>query len=615
MRVEEHTAQLEHENAREFQREFKTGRIHVLSCSTTFELGVDLGDLDAVFLRNVPPEGFNYAQRVGRSGRRPGMPGFAVTYCRRGPHDLYHFNDPMRMLSGKVRPPTIAVRNAKIVGRHVTATALSAFLRAKTERFGNVARFVADLTAPTGVSDVVSFLHSHRDELKSALQAIVPPACADAVGLNDGSWPAIVAGADSRLARAEAEVSSDFRTVTTLEREAGKTRDYTTANWAKRRAQTISGEDVLAFLSRKAVIPKYGFPVNVVQLDTTYAARDGSAFEVSLQRDLAIGVAEFAPSSQLVANKMLWESYGLKKVAEKEWPKRFYKKCAEHQVFCQWNEGEAEPPTLCEHQLHVHEYVVPIFGFVTSRDAKPGTPADRRSRVFTTRPYFARAVGEEATTLQLPGSAALISLQRASLGVMVVLCEGRYGEGFYICTKCGAGFRERPEQHNTPFGRKCVGTLRSLSLGHEFVTDVLRLQFLPRPPASAHISSLSLGLGYALVEGAAEALEVPTTDLNATVISAAKRIGLPPIVLYDNVPGGAGIVAQLERPEILKAALSAAVDKLSKCDCGEDSSCYGCLRSYRNQFAHSLLQRGPTLKYLREVAAAWDANAAVHEKS
>ena len=100
LRVEEHTAQLDKEKAREFQREFKEGKIHVLSCSTTFELGVDLGDLDTIFLRNVPPEAFNYAQRVGRAGRRSGYPGFAITYCRRAPHDLYHFSEPERMLNG-----------------------------------------------------------------------------------------------------------------------------------------------------------------------------------------------------------------------------------------------------------------------------------------------------------------------------------------------------------------------------------------------------------------------------------------------------------------------------------------------------------------------------------
>ena len=105
LRVEEHTAQLDSEKAREFQRDFSKGKIHFLSCSTTFELGVDLGDLDTIFLRNVPPEAFNYAQRVGRSGRRSGHAGFAITYCKRGPHDLYHFAEPDRMLKGKIQPP------------------------------------------------------------------------------------------------------------------------------------------------------------------------------------------------------------------------------------------------------------------------------------------------------------------------------------------------------------------------------------------------------------------------------------------------------------------------------------------------------------------------------
>jgi len=129
LKVEEHTAQIDKEKAREFQRKFKEGKINVLSSSTTFELGVDLGDLDVIFLRNVPPETFNYAQRIGRAGRRSGFPGFAVTFCRRAPHDLYHFAEPEnRILRGTVRPPVISIRNEKIITRHIIATVLSYFL-------------------------------------------------------------------------------------------------------------------------------------------------------------------------------------------------------------------------------------------------------------------------------------------------------------------------------------------------------------------------------------------------------------------------------------------------------------------------------------------------------
>ena len=54
-RIEEHTAQLSSERAREIQSDFVAGRVNVLSCTTTFELGVDVGDLRAIFMRNVPP--------------------------------------------------------------------------------------------------------------------------------------------------------------------------------------------------------------------------------------------------------------------------------------------------------------------------------------------------------------------------------------------------------------------------------------------------------------------------------------------------------------------------------------------------------------------------------
>lgn len=602
LRVEEHTAQLDHDKAREFQREFRDGKIHVLSCSTTFELGVDLGDLDTVFLRNVPPEAFNYAQRVGRSGRRSGHVGFAITYCRRSPHDLYHFADPDRMLKGKTRPPVLQVCNEKIVARHMTAVALSAFFKTFPERFASVETFFKDLQAPFARSDLEKFLREQHASLEQTLKRIVPERLHDKVGLHDGSWIARICAPESRFALAEAEISSDYSNVKSLEKACADKGDYDTAKWARVRAQTIAGEDVLSFLSRKAVIPKYGFPVDVVELDTQRTQQNKETSEVLLQRDLSIAVAEFAPTSRLVANKKEWTSHGLKKVAEKEWPRRFYKRCSRHNVFLQWEPGQQEPPHNCGCPLTSTEYIVPMFGFVTSRDG-PKNPKGRAPRVFTTRPYFAGLVGgHEPESIVLPAdSHPVLRLKKASPGQMVVLCEGRRGAGFYICNECGAGFRKREKQHKTAYGSECKGTLKQVSLGHEFVTDVLQLEFLPTPAQGTDFIWFAYSLGCALLEGTAEVLEVPSTDLNVTVgYSQPER--LPPIVLYDNVPGGAGLVARLEDRVILKECLQAAVERVSgKCGCADSTSCYGCLRSYRNQFAHQNLQRGPARAYMAEI--------------
>ena len=261
MRVEEHTAQIDKEIAREFQREFKAGKIHVLSSSTTFELGVDLGNLDIIFLRNVPPEAFNYTQRVGRAGRRSGFPGFAITFCRRNPHDLYHFAEPdSRILKGTIRPPVIRLMNEKIISRHIVAMALSYFFREFPDRFQSVEKLFGDIEHPFGVSNFFDFLQRSRTKMEESLRNIVPFAMVSKVGISDGAWIQRIVSEGSGFALAEAEISSDFRAVKDLESACVSRRDYRKAEWASRRAETIKGEDTLSFLSRKAIIPKYGFP-------------------------------------------------------------------------------------------------------------------------------------------------------------------------------------------------------------------------------------------------------------------------------------------------------------------------------------------------------------------
>ena len=164
----EHTAQLTSEAAAELQTQFIHGGVNVLSCSTTFELGVDVGQLRAILMRNVPPSAANYVQRAGRAGRRTISTAFALTFAQRRPHDLAHFFDPRRVITGEIRAPYFDLANDKIVSRHIYASAMASFWRQHPETFGNVDTFFFR-DGSSGPELVAEFLAARPPSLQRSL--------------------------------------------------------------------------------------------------------------------------------------------------------------------------------------------------------------------------------------------------------------------------------------------------------------------------------------------------------------------------------------------------------------------------------------------------------------
>ena len=171
-----------------------------------------------------------------------------------------------------------------------------------------------------------------------------------------------------------------------------------------------------------------------------------------------------------------------------------------------------------------------------------------------------------------------------------------------MCLTCGYGEplvnqdrKKPPRTHNRPGSqRECSGRPRVLDLGHTFLTDVLELD-LKRPLSRIEARSTLQSL-----LAATPVLGIPTDDVDGTLRPLPDGGGTA-LIIFDSVPGGAGYV------RLIREELAQLTDQARKivgdCACALKASCYGCLRTYRNQAHHDELVRGEALRVLDALLA------------
>ena len=426
----------------------------------------------------------------------------------------------------------------------------------------------------------------------------------DALAINDWGWVSVLL--DHFLANARAEVEEELRIYQELRQQAfNEGKDGQVARYGKH-LQRVRQRDLLGFLASRNILPKYGFPVDVVELHMT--ADHQAVFDLDLSRDLKIAIGEYAPGAEVVAGGWLWKPTAIRRVPGRECPEKSYAVCAECGRFVSWIKGVDAPERCpsCDSELRQSRrrgsLIVPEFGFVCSE--RPTRVPDRKpKRQWTSRVYFAdyRSDVDKMAQFSLVGDSSAVRLgyRYSRQGEFVVINRGPRGTGFRICQACGLALPTNSNrEHISPFGKPCRGSSSFTHLGHWFQTDLIEIR-LENLPKVRDLTNLWPSLMYGLVRGASIALDIPESEIGACLYPHGDLTVPPAIVLYDDIPGGGGHAKRIGAR--LHDVWEAALRLLEACTCDPDTACYGCIKSYANQYCHDHLQRGPAAVALAEV--------------
>jgi len=602
--VKEHTAQWKSSVASSIQDKFMSGEINVLSCSTTFELGVDVGEVQAVLLRNVPPRAANYVQRAGRAGRRQDSAALVVAMAQRRAHDRYYFDDPTPMIEGVIAPPVIKLDNESILRRHVHSVAFAAFERHLVDNgdvaHGKVEEFFGENQTSPGVDAMRGWLDGHPEILADQLNRLLPGGMADALGVAGWGWvAALFDSSDDEptfgwMGRATGEARETLGNLDEQIEDAFAEKNGRLGEMLKRMRKTVAGRQLLGFLASRNVLPKYGFPVDVVPLELS---GDSSvvAGDLELDRDLRLAIGDYAPGSTVVAGGHLWRSEGLRRQRERELPVYKWRLCKECGAFRSklGDPGVECPQCGSDHSSAGGDYVQPIFGFIGAHEGEPGDSRPSRNRRMRTWFGSYRDTTPDLSPVEELSEVIPVGARTSRQGRIVTINEGS-GQGFRICAWCGRGEKPQPRGKRSSGdhadirrpGKRCKGSFRVQSLGHDYLTDVAEIR-IGGPHRRQGAESASRSLLYALLAGVSE-LGIARSDVDGTLQPTAT--GMPALVIFDTVAGGAGHSQLISErlPELFEAAWRV----VSSCSCEETSSCYGCLRTYGNQYFHDDLSRG-----------------------